>query len=297
VTTDDPLLAARPSFRRAGGQKRVELVATDLDGTLLRSDNTVSTATREALDAAQRAGLQVVFVTGRPTRWLWEVADAAGYTGVVVAANGAVTFDLASRTVLHSDELDPSTLESVTGVLRDSFPDVYFAADFGEDFAFEHGYTHDWEITTIRDRDGNPMPIPQAAKLAEIVAKPAVKLLAKVRGAHPDEFLAAAAEVIGDTAYVTRSATSGLLEISASGVSKATGLARHCDAAGITSDHVAAVGDMPNDIPMLRWAGRSYAVANAHPATQAAAERVLAETNDEDAVALLVRSLIAERSL
>jgi Cof subfamily protein (haloacid dehalogenase superfamily) len=268
------------------------MLATDLDGTLLRSDNTVSDATREALHAADEAGFQVVFVTGRPTRWLWEVADASGYAGVVVAANGAVTFDLATQSVLHSDELDPQTLESVTGVLRNSFPEVYFAADFGEDFAFERGYTHDWEITTIRDRNGNPMPIPQAAQLADIVAKPAVKLLAKVRGAHPDEFLAAAAEVIGDTAYVTRSAASGLLEISASGVSKASGLARHCQAVGLTADEVAAVGDMPNDIPMLEWAGRSYAVANAHPATQAAADVVLAETNDEDAVAVLLRSLL-----
>jgi Cof subfamily protein (haloacid dehalogenase superfamily) len=277
------------------GQKRVKLLATDLDGTLLRSDNTVSDATREALVEAERVGFQVVFVTGRPTRWLWEVADASGYTGVVVAANGAVTFDLATQAVLHSDELDPHTLESVTGVLRSEFPDVYFATDFGEEFAYEEGYTHDWEITTIRDRSGNPMPIPQAAELAQIIARPAVKLLAKVRGAHPDEFLAAAAEVVGDTAYVTRSATSGLLEISASGVSKATGLARHCEAIGLTAAEVAAVGDMPNDIPMLTWAGRSYAVANAHPATQAAADVVLAESNDEDAVARLLRSLLDQR--
>jgi Cof subfamily protein (haloacid dehalogenase superfamily) len=274
------------------GQKRVKLLATDLDGTLLRSDNTVSDATREALVEAERVGFQVVFVTGRPTRWLWEVSDASGYTGVVVAANGAVTFDLATQAVLHSDELDPHTLESVTGVLRSEFPDVYFATDFGEEFAFEEGYTHDWEITTIRDRSGNPMPIPQAAELAQIIARPAVKLLAKVRGAHPDEFLAAAAEVVGDTAYVTRSATSGLLEISASGVSKATGLARHCEAIGLTAAEVAAVGDMPNDIPMLKWAGQSYAVANAHPATQAAADVVLAESNDEDAVARLLRTLL-----
>jgi Cof subfamily protein (haloacid dehalogenase superfamily) len=277
------------------GQKRVKLLATDLDGTLLRSDNTVSDATREALVEAERVGFQVVFVTGRPTRWLWEVADASGYTGVVVAANGAVTFDLATQAVLHSDELDPHTLESVTGVLRSEFPDVYFATDFGEEFAYEEGYTHDWEITTIRDRSGNPMPIPQAAELAQIIARPAVKLLAKVRGAHPDEFLAAAAEVVGDTAYVTRSATSGLLEISASGVSKATGLARHCEAIGLTAAEVAAVGDMPNDIPMLTWAGRSYAVANAHPATQAAADVVLAESNDDDAVARLLRSLLDQR--
>lgn len=271
----------------------IRLLATDLDGTLLRSDNTVSDATRDALRAAEHAGLQVVFVTGRPTRWLWEVADATGYTGVVVAANGAMTFDLANESILHEAPLDEATLESVTTVLRDRFDDVYFAVDHGEEFAHEPGYTHDWEIMTIRDRRGNPMPLPQSKELADIIRRPAVKLLAKIRGADPDLFLADAAEVIGDRAYVTRSATSGLLEISASGVSKAAGLARHCEVLGIDSAAVAAVGDMPNDIPMLEWAGTGYAVANAHEATKAAADQVLPDTNDDDAVARLIHRIIS----
>jgi Cof subfamily protein (haloacid dehalogenase superfamily) len=271
----------------------IRLLATDLDGTLLRSDNTVSDATREALVEAAEAGLLVVFVTGRPTRWLWEVADAAGYTGVVVAANGAMTFDLATESIVHQHALDPLTLASVTQVLRERFPQVLFAVDFGEEFAFEHGYTHDWIVTTETDRQGLPMPVPQAAELADIIARPCVKLLAKVHDTHPDEFLASAAEALGDTAFVTRSASSGLLEISATGVSKATGLARHCLTQGIDASEVAAVGDMPNDIPMLEWAGRSYAVANAHPSTQQAADVVLAETNDQDAVATLIRTLIS----
>lgn len=270
----------------------VKLLATDLDGTLVRSDNTVSAGTRQALAAAAEAGFPVVFVTGRPTRWLWEIADASGYTGVVVAANGAVTFDLDSRSVLHEQSLDPAVLQSITAVLRTRFPEVYFAVDFGEHFAFEPGYTHDWEITVVTGRDGRPMAIPESGELASIIARPCAKLLAKVRDAHPDEFLAAAAEVLGDTAYVTRSATSGLLEISATGVSKASGLARHCETLGLRPDEVAAVGDMPNDIPMLTWAGRSYAVANAHPAAKAAADVQLSETNDEDAVAKLIWSLL-----
>jgi len=170
---------------------------------------------------------------------------------------------------------------------------VFFAVDFGDEFAFEPGYTHDWEITTILDRRGNPMPIPQSKELAAIINRPATKLLARMKGAHPDEFLTAAAEVLGDTAYATRSATSGLIEISATGVSKATGLARHCEALGFAARDVAAVGDMPNDVPMLEWAGYSYAVANAHPATKSVADEVLDESNDDDAVAVLIRRLLS----
>ncbi|MDQ1721635.1 MAG: hypothetical protein QOI26_1369, partial [Pseudonocardiales bacterium] len=76
----------------------IKLLASDLDGTLLRSDNTVSQATRDALAAAEAAGLIVVFVTGRPPRWLHEVAEATGHRGVAVSANGALTYDLHTET-------------------------------------------------------------------------------------------------------------------------------------------------------------------------------------------------------
>ena len=92
---------------------------------------------------------------------------------------------------------------------------------------------------------------------------------------------------------VTRSATRALLEISARGVTKATGLARFCATLGIEASEVAAIGDMPNDLSMLEWAGASYAVANAHPLAQQAADVVLTDTNDDDAVANLIHRLTA----
>ncbi|HEY2042582.1 MAG TPA: HAD-IIB family hydrolase [Jatrophihabitans sp.] len=275
-------------------RKRIQLLATDLDGTLLRSDNTVSADTRAALLHAAEVGLRIVLVTGRPTRWLWEVADAAGYLGVVVAANGAMTFDLATATVLHEQLLTPQTLAETTSRLRERFPGIRFAVDFGEDFSYEPGYTHDWEVTTVTDRNGDPMPEPRAAELPELTAQPCVKLLAKVADASPDDFWLTSSALLGNTVTVTRSATRALLEISAPGVTKATGLARYCTQHGVDAAEVAAVGDMPNDLSMLEWAGQSYAVANAHPLAQQAADVVLTETNDQEAVAHLIHRLTAE---
>jgi hydroxymethylpyrimidine pyrophosphatase-like HAD family hydrolase len=87
----------------------------------------------------------------------------------------------------------------------------------------------------------------------------------------------------------------GLLEIGAAGVTKASGLAQAAARHGVHPAEVVAIGDMPNDIAMLRWAGRSYAVANAHPAAKAAADEIVG-TNDEDAVALLVEELLRRRT-
>jgi Cof subfamily protein (haloacid dehalogenase superfamily) len=269
----------------------IRLVATDLDGTLLRSDGTVSPRSRAALRAATAAGLLVAFVTGRPPRWLDEVIEQTGQVGVAVGANGAMLYDLARAEVLRTHPLPPPVLADLTDTLRGAFPDVQFAAETGRGFAAEPGYVHDWAINPRHDRLGRPMPAPLVGPLAQVIAEPAVKLLAKDRGADADEFLIRAEALVGPRATVTHSSSYGLLEISAPGVTKASGLAELADLHGVSAAEVVAIGDMPNDVPMLQWAGRSYAVANAHAAVRAAADEVVA-SNDDDAVAALIESLL-----
>jgi Cof subfamily protein (haloacid dehalogenase superfamily) len=268
----------------------IRLVASDLDGTLLRSDGTISPRTRAAVEAAVTAGLLVVFVTGRPPRWLHEVADGTGHTGVAVAANGAVIYDLERERTVHSVELSPAELGALTGELRHAFPDVLFALEYGENFGFEPGYRHDWEISPTFDRRGKRIPPPLVAQLDELIAQPAVKLLAKDYEADPDEFLLEAERLLSGRASVTHSSRHGLIEIAAAGVTKATGLAYVAASHGIEPHEIVAIGDMPNDLPMLGWVGRGYAVANAHPAVRAAADEVVG-SNDDDAVAVLLESL------
>lgn len=274
----------------------IRLLASDLDGTLLRSDNTVSQATRQALADAEAAGLIIAFVTGRPPRWLHEVAEATGHRGVVVSANGALTYDLHTETVLAEHPLPPGMLAEVTAVLRAKIPQVRFALEYGLDFAYEPEYQQDWDIAPLTDRAGRPMPSPVAVELAGLLDRPAVKLLARGRDMLPDAFMDLVEELVGDQVTVTRSGHSPLVEISATGITKAFGLAALADSHGVDRGQIAAVGDMPNDVPMLEWAGQSYAVANAHPAALAAAGTVLAETNDEDAVAKLIQQLLSTRS-
>jgi hypothetical protein len=81
-----------------------------------------------------------------------------------------------------------------------------------------------------------------------------------------------------------------LVEISAAHVTKASTLALLCDELGVAPDEVVAFGDMPNDLPMLAWAGTSYAVANAHPSVLEAVDHV-APTNDEDGVAQVLAGM------
>jgi Cof subfamily protein (haloacid dehalogenase superfamily) len=269
----------------------IRLVATDLDGTLLRADGTASARTRTALARAEAAGLLVVFVTGRPPRWLDAVVETTGHLGVAVGANGAVLYDLATETVLRAHLLQPQTMHELAADLRAEFGTLQFATETGDAFAAEPDYVHDWAINPQTDRHGRPVPPPLVGDLATVLAQPAVKLLVKNRGADADVFLERAEALIGPRASVTHSSAFGLLEIGAAGVTKASGLAELAATHGIGADQVVAIGDMPNDVPMLRWAGHSYAVANAHPAAIAAADEVVG-TNEQDAVADLLETLI-----
>ncbi len=271
----------------------VKMLASDLDGTLVRSDGTISDASRVALQRAADAGLVVAFVTGRPPRWLHEIAEQTGHTGIAAAANGAVIYDLKTETVVRAHTIEPELLASITAALRAEFPSVHFGVEYGMNFGYEPGYRHDWEISPSHDHRGDPIPGPRVGALDELITEPAVKLLAKDHEADPDEFMDAASRVLAGRATVTHSSRHGLLEIAAAGVTKATGLAEVAASHGVEAGEVVAVGDMPNDVPMLLWAGRSFAVANAHPAAIAAADEVLA-SNDEDAVATLIDSLLAE---
>jgi Cof subfamily protein (haloacid dehalogenase superfamily) len=270
----------------------IKLVATDLDGTLLRSDGTVSPRTRAALEAAQAAGLLVVFVTGRPARWLDDVVEQTGHLGVAVGANGAVIYDLRTEQVVCSHTMDVDTLRLIASELRAAFPDVSYAVETLSGFAAEPEYIHDWQINPRVDRRGNPVPPPPIGDLASITTAPALKLLALDRGTDVDDFLSHAEELLAGRASVTHSSRFGLLEIAAAGVTKASGLAEVAAQHAITADEVVAIGDMPNDIPMLEWAGRSYAVGNAHPAARAAADAVVG-SNEDDAVAIVIESVLA----
>ncbi len=257
------------------------VVATDLDGTLLRSDGTVSDRTRQALAAAEEAGALVAFVTGRPPRWMAAVAEATGHRGLAVCANGALVYDLAREEVVRSDVMDVGAAAEVVEALRDAIPGVAFAAERLDGFRHEAAYRMRYDLATAR-----------LVEDAELLDAPLVKLLVRLEGDFdPDDLMARAVEVVGARATVTRSAPDGLLELSASSVTKASGLARLVEDVGAGSHDVTAFGDMPNDLPLLEWAGWAVAVANAHPTVRELADEV-STSNDEDGVARVVERLV-----
>jgi len=260
------------------------LVATDLDGTLLRDDGTISAYSATVLNAVQAGGIPVVFVTARPPRRVREIARSVGMGGLAICSNGALVYDLATETVVQQTLLDANSAQRLVGALREAAPGICFATEAGLLYGQEPTYAphspHS-EDTALRYDDALALCVDGVTKL--IALHPTWEL---------DALLLLAQRLVGETAVVTHSGTA-FVEIAAPGVTKASALATLCADLGIAPTAVIAFGDMPNDLPLLAWAGHRVAVANAHPDVLALADEVTA-TNNKDGVALVLARLLRE---
>ncbi|UQA94226.1 HAD hydrolase family protein [Streptomyces halobius] len=117
------------------------LIATDLDGTLLHDDKTVSDRTIAALAAAEEAGIVVFFVTGRPARWMDVVSDHVHGHGLAICANGAAVVDLhRGGRIVEVSPLESAVALTVVDMLRSAAPGTSFAVERTGGFHYEPEY-------------------------------------------------------------------------------------------------------------------------------------------------------------
>ncbi|MCQ4209917.1 HAD family hydrolase [Streptomyces longispororuber] len=255
------------------------LIATDLDGTLLRSDDTVSDRTRAALAAATAAGARHIVVTGRPAPRVKPLLDDLGEGGLAVCAQGAQLYDAAHDRLLWSLTLDRELAEQAIGKIEAEVGQLYAAVD-------QDGVEG---LTLIEPGYLMPHPTLPAVRVhrrAELWAQPISKVLLRHPTLDDDELAAVARAAVGPLATVTMSGP-GTVELQPRGVTKATGLELAADRLGAGPTDTIAFGDMPNDVPMFGWAAHGVAMANAHPELKALADEVTS-SNEEDGVAVVL---------
>jgi Cof subfamily protein (haloacid dehalogenase superfamily) len=262
----------------------MRLVATDLDGTVVRPDGTISERTRAAFEACLAAGVHVVYVTGRPPRWMGEVVAQTGHRGTAICGNGAVVYDLDDDRVLQARTLGAADVLACVDRLRAVLPGATFALETLAGFRREPAYRTRYD-TGVED---------EVAPLPDLLADDpgVVKLLCRDESSSGDPMLAVARPAVEGLATVTHSNPRDcLVELSLAGVSKAATLADLSAARGVDRSEVVAFGDMPNDIEMLAWAGRGYAMTGGHPDAVAAAGRTAPSCVD-DGVAQVLECLL-----
>jgi Cof subfamily protein (haloacid dehalogenase superfamily) len=266
----------------------MRLVASDIDGTILGHDGKISDRTIRAFHACRDAGVELVFVTGRPPRWLHPLEDQLGHAGTVICSNGAVVWDLEAGRLVSARALALEAVFEARRIIKQLRPSALFAAETLTGFHLEPGFIENDSSELLTEF--TPAPLASTLTADDAV----VKFLAIVREGTADDFLAEVSPAVAHLASATHSApTVAMLELALPGVNKAVTLAEYAATLGIDAADVVAFGDMPNDIEMLRWAGDGYAMASGHPeAIRAAGQQ--APHFDDDGVAQILEAKLAE---
>jgi hydroxymethylpyrimidine pyrophosphatase-like HAD family hydrolase len=241
------------------------LIATDLDGTLLRGDDTLSDRSLTALARVAAAGARHLVVTGRPAPRVRPLLDDLGSTGLAVCGQGAQLYDAGADRLLWSVTLDRGLAETALGKIEAEVGQVYAAVD-------QDGVDG---LTLIEPGYLMPHPTLPAVRVGrrdDLWAEPISKVLLR----HP--------------ALAVTMSGPGTVELQPLGITKATGLALAARHLGLSPADTLAFGDMPNDIPMFDWAAHGVAMANAHPELKAVADEVTL-SNEEDGIAVVLERL------
>ncbi|MDQ1069370.1 HAD family hydrolase [Streptomyces canus] len=258
------------------------LIATDLDGTLLRSDESVSQRTRDALAAATAAGAVHIVVTGRGARWTRHVLDDLGYDGLAVCAQGAQVYHAGEHRLLTSVTLDRQLAGVALAKIEAEVGPLYLAASrdgLDGDVMVGPGYA----VT-------GALPSTPFTDASDLWAAPLNKIYIQHPELSDDELAQAAVRAAGGFVTVAM-AGQGIVELLPLGLSKATGLSLAARRLGVKAADTIAFGDMPNDLPMFAWASYGVAMADAHEELKAVADEVTS-SNEEDGIAVVLERLL-----
>ncbi|MBW8818074.1 HAD family hydrolase [Streptomyces sp. LUP47B] len=258
------------------------LIATDLDGTLLRSDESVSQRTRDALAAATAAGAVHIVVTGRGAPWTRHILDDLGYDGLAVCAQGAQVYDAGEHRLLTSVTLDRQLAGVALAKIEAEVGPLYLAASrdgLDGDVMVGPGYA----VT-------GALPSTPFTDASDLWAAPLNKIYIQHPELSDDELAQAAVRAAGGFVSVAM-AGQGIVELLPLGLSKATGLSLAARRLGVKAADTIAFGDMPNDLPMFAWASYGVAMADAHEELKAVADEVTS-SNEEDGIAVVLERLL-----
>ena len=264
---------------------RPRLLVLDVDGTLLTSDGTLTTRTRQALRAADGAGWHVALVTGRPLPYVLPLVRELAVGEFVVAANGATVAEVDTGAVLYQASLPGRLVRSVLTQARQAIPDLRLAITTADRFHVEAGFDLLAPLTKV-----DAVVVPDARPGPDDIVHSTVLF---VLGADAIGLLQLLAPVVPPEIHISPSGLPGSVELTPPGVHKGSGVAHLCERVGVERDDVVAFGDGLNDHEMLTWAGHGVAMGNADAETKVIADEVTA-SNDDDGVAVVVERLLAE---
>ena len=269
-----------------------ELIAFDMDGTLLDTRKRVLPSSTAAIDEAVSAGKTVAICSGRCPKMV--ELDQAGFGGVryAICCNGSIIYDLLEHRVLSSESLDHEVVAAAAEALgdEDAMIDVFLGRGYFCQTShienmphYSMGIYQDmYRATATQVEDIRATLLDPAARYQKFIfhfASPEARSRVRARVATLPVELA-------DSEIAS-------LEFSHAGVDKGSGLLALADLLGIPREATIAVGDADNDLPMLQSAGLSVAMGNANENARAAADVIVADNDHDGCAEAIHRFLLA----
>ena len=280
--------SAHPPHPRPGAAAPppIALVALDLDGTLLRTDKRLTAHTARTIAAVMRRGVRVVLASARPPRSVREVYQHLHLDTLQINYNGALIYDPVRRRNVFHLPLTAALVKRIIGFARKMEPALAVSVE-----VLDKWYTDrvDDDLATETARHFNPDFI---GPIDAIVRTPITKLMLLGRPKLLDPVRQAVArKFAGQIAIAVSDAH--LVQIMHPKADKGVALARIAAGYKIEPRHIMAMGDAPNDLGMLAYAGLAVTVANAWPAVRAQAQFIV-PSNDQDGVAHALQKFVLD---
>lgn len=264
---------------------KYKLIASDVDGTLLNTNNELPDSAKKAIGECNKSGIRFTLSTGRPIQGIRRFAELFTDDIPVITYNGAVVLTYKSERVVFSCVLTPESCRSIynagknMGVTQIVWANNRLFTDKINDASLKYRTLSDEPLNEITDFD-------------ETVRTGAAKILWIAPREDMPGIEKRTPEVLSDVSGI-RFCTSKpeFLEFVNADVSKATALAAVCEYLGISKDEAVAIGDGFNDLPMLEYAGLGIAMGNAPDEVKKKCGYVTAHV-DSDGFAKALRSLV-----
>ena len=267
----------------------IKLIASDLDGTLLGGDFRFRPRTLTALRSAAEAGIDVVFVTGRPQRWLAPLRDQLDHNSYAICSNGAVVYHLGEDRIERTYLTDMSAVAAVHPVLEREFPKASFTLETLDTIYVQGPYEYGPALDNARLVEGD---------FGEILQEDAgvVKYLMRLEGADPEELFDRTRPLVQDHLSLTIGLKGvPLMEMAHPGMNKGQALADFAAERSIEASEVVSFGDMLNDLEMLQWAGRGYAMESGSERLKNAVGQTC-PAFEQDGVAQIIEEIVRSQS-
>lgn len=264
--------------------RRVELIVSDLDGTLLDRYHRLSTRTIRAVRAAHAAGIRVIAATGRSSTSAVPRLEPTADITAAVCSNGSLVHDLVKDVTIRRFPIDALHVERLFGRLTAHDDRLSFSWETDRGNGWDEAFAH---IAFAHEDLGDTPTLPHRPTREHHTTK--------IMVLHPDieqvELRERLIPLLDDPLTVSCSGVE-FVEVTGVGVNKSTGLQFLCDRWSVDPETVVAFGDNNNDVDMLRWAGRGIAVANATEEVFDVADEIIGH-HDEDSVASMIEQIVA----